>query len=182
MSNDYLAQTVINSFTRAFRAQKHLAESAIRQVPDGKMREALDANTNCLAVIMKHVGGNLRSRFNGFLTEDGEKPWRNRDDEFVDTFDSRKQMLTAWEEGWTELFEVLTTLTPADLERSVTIRGESITVPDALARSLAHTGYHVGQIVQTARVLCKDEWEVITIPKGGSEAFNLKMGFDPRRV
>jgi hypothetical protein len=131
---------------------------------------------------MKHVGGNLRSRFNGFLTEDGEKPWRDRDQEFVDTFDSREQMVAAWEEGWKELFETLGSLTPADLERTVTIRGESHTVPDALARSLAHTSYHVGQIVQAARVLCKDNWQVITIPKGGSAAHNLKVGFDPRRV
>lgn len=182
MSSEYLSQTTINAFTRAFRAQKHLADSAIRQVSDGHMREALDANTNCIAVIMKHVGGNLRSRFNNFLTEDGEKPWRNRDDEFVDTFDSREQMLAAWEEGWRELFDALSQLAPQDLERAVTIRGESLNVPDALARSLAHTSYHVGQIVQTARVLCKDNWQVITIAKGGSEAFNLKMGFDPRRA
>jgi hypothetical protein len=174
-------RTVLEAFARAFRAQKHLADAAIKQVPDDRMREGLDANTNSVAIIMKHVGGNLRSRFNDFLLDDGEKSWRDRDDEFRDTFDSREQMLAAWEQGWKELFDTLDALQPEDLERTVRIRGEPHTVPDALARSLGHTGYHVGQIVQTARVLCKERWSVITIPKGGSRSHNLKMGFDPRR-
>lgn len=182
MSEFNPGQLVIDAFARAFRAQKHLAEAAIKQVSDSQMRESLDANTNCIAVIMKHVGGNLRSRFHEFLTSDGEKPWRDRDDEFVDTFDSRQQMLEAWEKGWGELFETLAALTPDHLERVVAIRGEPHTVPDALARALAHIGYHVGQIVQTARVLCKDEWQTITIAKGASRAHNLKMGYDPRRT
>jgi len=182
MPSEHVSRSIVDAFARAFRSQKHLAEAAIKQLPDGHLRESLDGNTNCIAVLMKHIGGNLRSRFNEFLTSDGEKPWRDRDDEFVATFDSRDQMVHAWEQGWNELFEALQQLTSDDLDRTVTIRSESHTVPDALARALAHVSYHVGQIVQTARVLSKDNWSVITVPKGGSTAHNLKLGFDPRRA
>ncbi|HMN41614.1 MAG TPA: DUF1572 family protein [Phycisphaerales bacterium] len=173
----------LSAFIESFAAQKSLADRAIEQVSDEDLRRALDANTNSIAVIMKHVSGNLVSRFTDLLTSDGEKPWRDRDAEFNDTFapgaPGRAEILATWESGWTVLFETLAALRPEHLDWQVFIRGESYFVPQALARSLAHTSYHVGQIVQTARVVCGEKWETITIARGGSRAFNAEMGFSP---
>ena len=135
----------------------------------------LDANTNSIAVIMKHVAGNLLSRWTDFLTTDGEKPSRNRDDEFIDTYTARGELLAYWESGWQRLFDSLTDLTPGDLGKNVTIRGEPHTVPLAIQRSLAHCGYHVGQIVLIARILAGDQWATITIPRGASTGFNQRV-------
>jgi hypothetical protein len=121
---------------------------------------------------MKHVAGNLLSRWTDFLTADGEKPWRNRDDEFVDSFADRRELLDYWERGWDRLFEALAALTPGDLGKTVLIRGQPHSVPLAIHRSLAHCGYHVGQIILIARVLAGDNWETITIPRGASTTFN----------
>ena len=132
----------------------------------------LDANTNSIAVIMKHVAGNLSSRWTDFLTADGEKPWRNRDDEFVDGFGSRAEILECWEHGWGCLHTTLNRLKAEDLEKTVLIRGEPHSVPLALERSLGHTCYHIGQIVQIARVHAGDDWNTLTIPRGGSRQFN----------
>jgi uncharacterized protein DUF1572 len=156
----------------AFEANKRLADRAIEQVPDDKLRIALDAHTNSIAVIMKHVAGNLLSRWTDFLTTDGEKPWRHRDDEFVDTFTGRAEILEFWERGWACLLQSLRSLAPQDLEKTVTIRGEPHSVPLALERSLGHTCYHIGQIVQIARIHAGDRWNILTIPRGGSEQFN----------
>jgi uncharacterized damage-inducible protein DinB len=166
-SAEFLA-AIIN----AFEANKRLADRAIEQISDDKLRLALDANTNSIAVIMKHVAGNLQSRWTDFLTTDGEKPERNRDSEFVDSFQSRTEILDHWDRGWTCLLDTLNRLTPADLEKTVTIRGEPHTVPLALSRSLGHTCYHIGQIVQLARHHAGDNWNTLTIPKGGSQQFN----------
>jgi Protein of unknown function (DUF1572) len=156
-----------------FRKQKQMAEKAIVQLSEEQLRTALDANTNSIAVIMKHLGGNLRSRWTDFLTTDGEKPWRDRDDEFVDTFKSRDEMLAAWEAGWAALFATLDSLHEADLDRDVTIRGEVHSVPLAILRALDHCGYHVGQIVLTARLLVgNNDWKTLTIPRGQSQKFN----------
>jgi hypothetical protein len=121
---------------------------------------------------MKHVAGNLLSRWTDFLTTDGEKPSRNRDDEFVDSFRSRDDVLAYWERGWDCLFDSLQSLTPGDLDKTVVIRGEPHSVPLAVGRSLGHTCYHVGQIVQVARFHAGDQWHTLTIPRGGSERFN----------
>lgn len=156
----------------AFEANKRLADRAVAQVPDDKLHVALDPNTNSIAVVMKHVAGNLASRWTDFLTTDGEKSWRNRDDEFVDRFGSRAEILEAWERGWECLFNTLKKLKPDDLEKTVTIRGEPHSVPLALERSLGHTCYHIGQIVQVARIHAGEQWQTLTIPRGGSEQFN----------
>jgi Protein of unknown function (DUF1572) len=162
----------MSAIINAFEANKRLADRAIAQVPDDKLHTALDANTNSIAVIMKHVAGNLLSRWTDFLTTDGEKPWRNRDDEFVDSQDSRAEVLELWERGWTCLLSALKSLKPEDLEKTVTIRGEPHSVPLALERSLGHTCYHIGQIVLIARVHAGEKWNTLTIPKGGSKQFN----------
>src|SRR5579871_7056475 len=167
-----IAVEFLSAITNAFEANKRMADRAIAQVPDDKLHTALDANTNSIAVIMKHIAGNLISRWTDFLTTDGEKPWRNRDDEFVDTFAARGELIAYWESGWRRLFDSLEGLTAEDLGRTVTIRGEPHTVPLAIQRSLAHCGYHVGQIVLIARILAGDRWTTITIPRGGSAHFN----------
>jgi L-amino acid N-acyltransferase YncA/uncharacterized damage-inducible protein DinB len=171
-ATDCLASVVIRSALDTFQANKQLADRAVEQVPDDKLHVALDEHTNSIAVIMKHVAGNLISRWTDFLTTDGEKPWRHRDNEFVDSFSSRTEVLEYWERGWNCLLETLQNLTPEDLEKTVTIRGEPHSVPLAIARSLGHTCYHVGQIVQVARILAADEWNTLTIPRGKSEEFN----------
>ncbi|HEV3144539.1 MAG TPA: DUF1572 family protein [Gemmataceae bacterium] len=167
-----IAADFMAAIINAFEANKRLADRAIAQVPDDKLHIALDANTNSIAVIMKHVAGNLRSRWTDFLTSDGEKPWRNRDDEFIDTFANRAEVLECWERGWTCLLTALKSLKPEDLAKTVTIRGELHSVPLALERSLGHTCYHIGQIVQVARIHAGDKWNTLTIPRATSEQFN----------
>ena len=168
---DFAAEFV-SATINAFEANKRLADRAIEQVPDDKLHVALDENTNSIAVIMKHVAGNLVSRWTDFLTTDGEKPGRNRDDEFVDSLGSRAKILDHWERGWACLFGTLKSLKPEDLGKTVVIRGEPHSVPLAMERSLGHTCYHIGQIVQVARIHAGDNWNTLTIPKGGSEQFN----------
>jgi hypothetical protein len=124
---------------------------------------------------MKHIAGNLLSRSTNFLTSDGEKSWRHRDDEFVDTFAIRDEVIGFWESGWQRLFDSLADLTPEDLGKTVTIRGEPHSVPLAIQRSLAHCAYHVGQIVLIARILAGDQWTTITIPRGASATFNEQV-------
>jgi hypothetical protein len=156
----------------AFEANKRLADRAVEQVPDDKLHVALNENTNSIVVIMKHIAGNLTSRWTDFLTTDGEKPWRNRDDEFVDSFGSRAELLELWERGWACLLGTLKNLKPDDVGKTVLIRGEPHSVPLALERSLGHTCYHIGQIVQLARIHAGQQWNTLTIPRGGSEQFN----------
>lgn len=167
--NPFMSATI-----NTFEANKRMAERAVEQVSDEGLRLALDDSTNSIAVIMKHVAGNLISRWTDFLTSDGEKSDRNRDDEFVDTFPEREELLVYWERGWSTLLESLKSLTADDLEKTVFIRGDAHTVPLAIQRSLGHTCYHVGQIVQVARVQAGDNWNTLTIPRGQSEEFNQK--------
>jgi uncharacterized damage-inducible protein DinB len=162
----------LDAVVTELRSNKGYADKAIAQLPDDKLHVALDANTNSVAVIMKHVAGNLISRWTDFLTTDGEKPWRNRDDEFVDTFTSRAELLAYWETGWQRIFETLEALTADDLMRTVVVRGEPHSVSLAIERSLAHCSYHVGQIMLIARILAGEQWTTITIPRGQSAQFN----------
>jgi uncharacterized damage-inducible protein DinB len=162
----------LSAVKNAFEANKRLADRAVEQLSDEKLRIALNSNTNSIAVIMKHVAGNLISRWTDFLATDGEKPWRNRDDEFVDTFAGREDLLEYWERGWSCLFAALGSLKQNDLEKTILIRGEPHSLPLALARSLGHTCYHIGQIVQVARIQAGQNWNTLTIPRGGSEQFN----------
>jgi Protein of unknown function (DUF1572) len=170
-----LGRAVIDGALAAFRANKGWADKAVEQLPDEKLSNALDPNTNSIAVIMKHVAGNLLSRWTDFLTTDGEKPWRNRDEEFVDSFTGRDALMAYWNSGWQRLFDALDGLSAADLCKTVTIRGEPLTVPLAIQRSLAHCGYHVGQIILIARILAGDAWTTITIPRGASADFNRRV-------
>jgi hypothetical protein len=148
-----------------FAKMKTLAEGAIAQVSDEQLLISLDPESNSLAVIMKHMAGNLRSRFTDFLTSDGEKPDRNRDGEFEVDAATREQILADWESGWTVLFAALAPLTADDLLRDVFIRGERHSVIQALDRQLTHHSYHVGQIVFLAKHLRSAEWKTLSIPR-----------------
>ncbi len=173
--SDTIESSLLSSAVTVFRYHKDLADRAIAQVPDQQMHESLDSNTNSIVVIMKHIAGNLLSRFTDFLSTDGEKSWRDRDQEFVDTFSTRDELLDYWERGWKCLFETLDGLSDEDLSKTVLIRGQPHSVPLAIQRSLAHISYHVGQIVIVARIHAKENWETLTIPRGESTAYNERV-------
>lgn len=175
-------RATIEAFEAEFRRYRRMAEDASAQLPWESLRIALDDEVNSIAVVMKHLAGNLRSRWTDALTTDGEKPWRDRDREFIDDFADRAALEACWRDGWSALEATLAALCDGDLHRTLTIRGEPHTLALALARSLAHTSYHAGQIVQTARTLAARAglpWETLTIPRGGSEAFNRRKGYAP---
>ncbi len=154
----------------SFRKQKQLAEKAFRQVKDENFFTKLGEHSNSIAIIIKHVAGNLASRWTDFLTTDGDKPWRDRDAEFIiGPEDTGQNLITAWERGWNALFQNLGNLQEADLLKKVTIRREEHTVFQAIHRSLTHTAYHVGQIVYLSRLVTKEGWQWITIPPGQSQ-------------
>ncbi|MEN0110358.1 MAG: DinB family protein [Planctomycetota bacterium] len=165
----WLAETIT-----IWRRNKETADKAIAQLSERQLRASLHPELNSVAVVMKHVAGNLRSRWRDFLTSDGEKPDRNRDNEFVDDYPDRDAMVADWEAGWRVLFDSLAELEPDDTGRRVAIRGEEISVPQAILRSITHCAYHVGQIVQTARAVAGDDWETLTIARGQSEAYNRR--------
>jgi hypothetical protein len=162
-----------------FRKLKELADRAIAQVRDEDLFTPLDpgaAESNSLAVLLQHMGGNLRSRFSGFLTSDGEKPDRDRDGEFeVRPETTRADLLALWEEGWGTLFDALAGLTEADLTKTVPIRAEPHSVVRALDRALSHASYHTGQIVLLAKHFAAAGWKNLSVPKGGTVAFNERM-------
>lgn len=165
-----------SSFLTAGRSQlealKDQAERALAQVEDEAFFHALDAESNSLALIVKHVGGNLKSRWTGFLSSDGEKPDRDRDGEFeLRAGDTRASLMAAWNEGWARCLETLAGLSAADLEAPVRIRNESMTAAAALARSLAHTASHVGQIVFLAKHHASSRWKTLSIPRGQSGTY-----------
>jgi uncharacterized damage-inducible protein DinB len=163
----YLADIV-----RTFRNYKALAEKAIAKAPDEALHTEIDPNSNSIAVIVKHLAGNLRSRFRDFLTSDGEKPDRDRDTEFeMPELVSRAAMMRGWDESWAIVLGSLDALQPADVMRTVHIRGEAFLVMEALHRSITHTAYHVGQIVYLARHLAGPAWSSLSIPKGASAGF-----------
>jgi hypothetical protein len=163
---------VLDSIRAEYQRYQMLAERALDQVPDAMLAVPGLGVGNSLTTIAWHVAGNLRSRFTAFLTEDGEKAWRDREDEFAARDVSRDALRVHWQHGWTALYDAIGPLTDDDLHRSVTIRGQSLSVHDALHRSLAHVSYHVGQIVYLAHAHCGASWVYLSIPPGGSAAYN----------
>jgi len=158
-----------------FRYYKKLAEGAIEQVRDEELYSVLDPEANSIAVIAKHMAGNMRSRWTDFLTTDGEKPDRNRDSEFEGPPSSREALLQLWETGWSYVFAALTPLSDADLGRTVVIRGEPHSVLQAINRQLAHYAYHCGQIVLLAKHFQHPHWRSLSVPRGRSEEFNRRV-------
>jgi hypothetical protein len=162
---------------RQFHGQKKLAEKAMAQVNDEQFFTLLGSEDNSIALVVKHIAGNLRSRWTNFLTSDGEKVDRHRDTEFEkEGRDSRASLMERWEAGWRILFENVEPLTTGDLDRTVTIRGEPHTVFKAINRQLTHYAYHVGQIVFLAKHFAGERWESLSIPRGKSEEFNVSKG------
>jgi len=158
-----------------FRMYKTMAERAMAQVTDEQLFTALDEEMNSIAIIVKHMAGNMRSRWSDFLTTDGEKPDRNRDSEFVDAPTSREGLMKMWEDGWNRLFGALTPLTDGDLNRTVTIRGEPHSVMQAVNRQIAHYCSHIGQIIFLAKHLQSDNWKSLTVPRNRSADFNRRV-------
>lgn len=160
-----------------FRQYKRLAEKAVEQISDEEFFRTLDPESNSVAVIMRHMAGNMRSRWRDFLTTDGEKPDRNRDQEFeLPAAASRAQVIAEWEAGWTMVFAALEPLAEADLRREVMIRGERHSVTQAINRQVAHYASHVGQIIFLAKHYRAQDWKSLSIPRGKSAEFNAQPG------
>jgi len=156
----------------SFRNYKSLAEKAVDQVSDAEFFAAIDAESNSIAVMVKHIAGNLDSRWRDFLTTDGEKADRNRDMEFEPAGDTRELLMRTWESGWRTLFDNVEPLTEADFSKTVTIRGEPHTVVEAINRQLTHYAYHIGQIVFLAKHLRSADWKTLSVPRNRSADFN----------
>jgi hypothetical protein len=168
MSNEQmLAKHVLETTITSFKSLKSLGDGALSQLDEESLHWALDKESNNIAIIVKHVSGNMLSRWKDFLTTDGEKPNRNRDDEFVDDIETLASLIETWEKGWTVLFHALEALQPEDLLRTVTIRGQDLTVIQAINRQTSHYGYHVGQIVYMAKAYKSAGWQTLSIAKSG---------------
>jgi Protein of unknown function (DUF1572) len=173
--SDPIAVQYLDEARRQFRGYKRLGEGALSQISDEQFFFAPDPESNSIAIIIKHIAGNMRSRFTEFLTSDGEKPDRHRDQEFeLASQPSRDDVMRWWEEGWDRVFAALESLTPENVTDTVYIRGEAHTVLQALNRQIAHYAYHVGQIVFLAKHLKSSEFKSLSIPRGKSEEFNRK--------
>ncbi|MCA9321335.1 MAG: DUF1572 family protein [Planctomycetes bacterium] len=167
-----MTRMILASIEGEYRRYRALAERALDQLSDEELGVCRGEGDNAVAVVVKHLGGNLRSRFTDFLTSDGEKPWRDREAEFGPPVADRDALLQIWKRGWDCLFAALEGLQDLDLAATVTIRRQPLTVAVALHRSLAHASYHVGQIVHLARALRGVNWTSLSIPPGGSEAYS----------
>ena len=176
MTTPDLAVHYLDEVRRQFRGYKRLGEGAIAQLKDEELFVTLDRESNSVAILVKHLVGNMRSRFTDFLTTDGEKPNRNRDQEFeIGPGTTRADIMRWWEEGWARVFSATAALKPEDLMRTVTIRGEPHTVLQALNRQLAHYSAHVAQIIFLAKHLRSSEWKTLSIPRGKSVEFNAQV-------
>ncbi|HVN94304.1 MAG TPA: DUF1572 domain-containing protein [Terracidiphilus sp.] len=158
-----------------FRYYKRLAERAMEQVTDEQLCASIDQEANSIAIIVKHMAGNMRSRWTDFLTTDGEKPDRDRDSEFFAPPVTRAELMAMWEDGWNRLFTAIAPLTDSDLSRKVTIRGEAHSVMQAINRQLAHYPHHVGQIVFLAKHFACEHWQSLSVPRNQSAEFNRKV-------
>jgi hypothetical protein len=159
-----------------FRYYKKLAERALEQVTDEQLLTVLDGEANSIAIIVKHMAGNMRSRWMDFLTSDGENPDRNRESEFEDPPGTREALMKLWEQGWNYLFTAIEPLSQADMDRTITIRGEAHSVMQAINRQMGHYSYHCGQVVFLAKHLQHEGWKSLTIPRGKSADFNRRVG------
>jgi hypothetical protein len=158
-----------------FRTYKKLAEKAMAQVTDGQLSQVIDSESNSIATIVKHMAGNMRSRWQDFLTTDGEKPDRNRDGEFEEPPGTRDELMAVWERGWKYVFDALEPLTDEDLGRTITIRGEAHSVMQAINRQVAHYAQHIGQIVFLAKHYRSAEWQSLSIPRKGSLDYERRV-------
>ena len=175
MEKDYLESTI-----KQFEYYKLLGEKAMEQLPKEKLFWQYNEESNSIATIVKHLSGNMLSRWTDLLTTDGEKEWRNRDAEFENDIQSREELLTIWNDGWQCLLNSLRQLTADDLEKIVYIRNQGHTVMEAINRQLAHYPYHIGQIVYLAKMISGTGWKSLSIPKGNSRSFNAEKFSTPK--
>jgi len=181
--DDLIEKHFLEDAVLQLRKYKGLADGALAQVADADLFRSVDAESNSIAIVMKHVAGNMKSRWTDFLTTDGEKPDRDRDAEFeAETGDTRASVAARWEEGWRLLFSATEGLSPSDLSRTVAIRGEPHTVLQAIQRQLTHYAYHVGQNVFLARHFAGPRWRSLSIPKGRSKDFEVARNGLPYRT
>lgn len=170
----------LQGIQRLFRYNKQLTEKSLNQLENIQVHEHVLCFDHSIAVLMKHMSGCLTSLWTNFRTEDGEKPWRNRESEFIDDFDSHSGLMSHWETGWGILFEAIESISDNEMDHIIYIRNEGHTIQEALERSLSHMAYHTGQIVLLAKLLKGEEWSSLSIPKGKTEEYNRKK-FESKR-
>jgi predicted secreted protein len=174
-TTDYL-----QSVTKQFEYYKKLGDQTFDQLSQEQLFWQYNEESNSIAMIVKHMCGNMLSRWTDLLTTDGEKEWRNRDEEFLNDIKSEAELITKWNEGWASLFNALTSLTEKDLTAIIYIRNQGHTVVEAINRQLAHYPYHVGQIVFLGKMLCDENWKSLSIPKGDSKSYNAEKFAQPK--
>lgn len=165
-------ESYLNSVVKQFKYYKMLGEKAMEQLQDEQLFWQYNEESNSIAILVNHITGNMLSRFTEFLTEDGEKPWRNRDAEFTNAFNNKEELMKRWKEGWECFLKTLEQLTDADLERIVYIRNDGHTVVEAINRQLAHYPYHIGQMIFIAKMLKNDNWQTLSIARNQSADYN----------
>jgi len=165
----------LDSASKRFKEYKGLGQKTFDQLSDEEMLFCPNEVSNSIAVIIQHMHGNMLSRWTNFMTEDGEKEWRNRDDEFEIHLFSKQQLIDKWNEGWKVVLDTLESLIPEDLSKNILIRGQPLNVVDAINRQLTHYSYHVGQIVYIGRWIRQNDWQSLSIPKNKSQEFNHQM-------
>jgi hypothetical protein len=175
MTTDYL-----DSIKKQFEYYKMLGDKTFAQLKDEGLFWQYNADSNSIATIVKHISGNMISRWTDFLTTDGEKEWRNREAEFDNDITTRAELLEKWQAGWQCLFDALNSLKAEDLDKIIFIRNQGHTITEAINRQLAHYPYHVGQIVLIGKMLCGSAWKSLSIPKGNSESFNAEKFAKPK--
>lgn len=167
-----MKENFIESTRKQLLYYKSLGEKTIAQLSDDEIHWQPNEASNSVAIIVKHIAGNMLSRWTNFFTEDGEKSWRNRDDEFVDSFASKQEMLECWNKAWEVFLDTLNEITPENIETIIYIRNEGHTAMEAINRQLCHYPYHIGQMVQLGKWIKNESWQSLSIPKGKSGAFN----------
>lgn len=167
-------ESYLNSIIKQFQYYKLLGDKTFKQLNDKDIHWQFNFESNSIAIITKHIVGNMLSRWTNFLTEDGEKEWRHRDVEFEDTYTTKEDMLMAWEKGWQCLFDAIKPLTENELEKIIYIRNQGHTVTEAINRQLSHYAYHVGQLVFVGKMIKGEDWESLSIPKGESTSYNIE--------
>ncbi len=177
----YKMTDYLNSVKKQFEYYKMLGEKTFDQLSDEQLFWQYNKESNSIATIVKHLRGNMLSRWTNFLTSDGEKEWRNREAEFDNDLTSREELLSKWNEGWRCLFDAINTLTESDLQTEIFIRNQGHTVVEAINRQLAHYPYHVGQIVFVGKMVRNHEWTSLSIPKGNSREFNADKFSKPKQ-
>lgn len=167
-------ESYLNSVLKQFKYYKMLGEKAMEQLQDEQLFWQYNEESNSIAILVNHITGNMLSRFTDFLTDDGEKPWRNRDAEFTNPFNNKEELMNRWNEGWECLLKTLEQLSDADLERIVYIRNDGHTIIEAINRQLAHYPYHIGQMVFIAKMLKNEDWQTLSIARNKSAEYNSR--------